>query len=66
MTNETNPRPDDEHDEQSLEEAEEKMLLRDREHEGDTSEGESAADEEHDPEALAEAERKMLLREDRT
>ena len=56
----------DDHDEEALDEASQKMLLRDKEAIGETEAGHSSGAEEHDQEALAEAERKMLLREDRT
>lgn len=67
MTNTPDPLAADDHDEQSMEEAEEKMLLRHDEHDAhDEDSDDEPVGGEHDPEALAEADRKMLLRDDKT
>lgn len=59
------PPTDDDHDEQALREADEKLLLRDKEDVEESHTSDSSADEEHDPEAEAEADRRMLRRDDR-
>lgn len=56
----------DDHDEQSLREADEKLVRRDKEEVEESHTSDPSPDDEHDPEALAEADRKMLRREDRT
>jgi hypothetical protein len=54
------------HDEQSLREADEKMLRREKEDVDKAPTDDPGTDDEHDPEALAEADRRMLLRDDET
>ena len=68
----TKNRADAEHDEKAMQEADERMLLREdppTEGEGagkDQPAGEAAMDEGHDKAALREASERMLLRDDRS
>jgi len=66
MTTKPDPLDPDDHDQQALEEAEEKMLLRHDEHDEKSADEPSPLGGDHDPDALAEAAEKMLLREERT
>jgi hypothetical protein len=63
---EPTPPTADDHDEQALRDADEKLLLRDKEHVEESHTSDSSADEEHDKEAQAEADRRMLRRDDRS